>query len=124
MSPKDIEAGGAKIAPHCSDDAKQFISRDALFWFADGSPHGGTGQIRNAFEQAWKKLHSDTYRLDDVIWIAVTDQVASCVYRFSWKAVIDGEPGTCSGRGTSILRRDEDGWKIVHEHLSHPPTVA
>jgi hypothetical protein len=54
-------------------------------------------------------------------WIALSDTVASCTYRFCWKAGIDGKTFEGTGRGTMVLRSESSRWKIIHEHLSRFP---
>ncbi|MBO9099930.1 MULTISPECIES: YybH family protein [unclassified Rhizobium] len=102
------------------DEVAPLISADAVFWFTDGT-HCGIDAIRAAFQETWRKLQNETYWLEDVDWIAVTDNAASCIYRFRWRAEIDGKIYEGDGRGTTILRKDYAQWKIVHEHLSRFP---
>lgn len=45
-------------------------------------------------------------------------------YDCSWSGVINGEPASGSGRGTTVLQRSQDGWKVVHEHLSRGKFAA
>ena len=35
----------------------------------------------------------------------------------------DGKPLTTTGRETQLLKKEPDGWKIVHIHYSGPPTL-
>lgn len=42
----------------------------------------------------------------------------NCTYRFRWKADIDGITYEGDGRGTTVLKKEDTQWKIVHEHLS------
>jgi ketosteroid isomerase-like protein len=95
------------------------IAEDATFWFSDGT-HRGIAAIRGAFEATWHALADETYWLDQLEWIAEGDIAAACTYRFNWKATIDGQPSSGSGRGTTVLKRVDDRWWIVHEHLSPP----
>lgn len=102
------------------DEVAPLIDRNAVFWFDDGS-HVGLDAIRAAFERTWANLVNETYWLEDLEWLVSADIAAACTYRFYWKAGIDGEPRSGTGRGTTVLRRFDDGWKIVHEHLSANP---
>jgi ketosteroid isomerase-like protein/ADP-ribose pyrophosphatase YjhB (NUDIX family) len=99
------------------------IHPDASFWFSSGT-HNGIEAARAAFEATWRKLADETYWLEDLSWIAVGDTAASCTYAFHWRATIDGHPAQGSGRGTTILGRAPDGWRIRHEHLSPFPPIA
>ncbi len=102
----------AEVAP--------LIDENAVFWFTDGS-HVGHKAIRSAFERTWASLVNETYWLEDLQWLAMDEAAAGCTYRFHWTAEIDGQPRAGAGRGTTVLRRSDSGWKIVHEHLSAMP---
>ena len=109
-----------RINRHDFDLLVELIAPDAVFWFSDGS-YTGHGEIRAAFEKTWAALSNDTYWLTDLTWIARSDDAAACIYTFNWKTIIDGEPQSGSGRGTTVLARGAAGWQIVHEHLSGNP---
>jgi ketosteroid isomerase-like protein len=40
------------------------------------------------------------------------------IYTFSWSGVAGGQEVSGHGRGTRLFRREADGWRIAHEHLS------
>lgn len=106
------EADFALVAP--------LVARDAVYWFTDGS-FVGLDAVRDAFEATWATIRDETYRIEDVRWIAVSDTVAACIYRFRSQGTVDGRPFSATGRGTNVLVRGPLGWQIVHEHLSHEP---
>jgi ketosteroid isomerase-like protein len=110
----------AKISMHDFNELVPLISSDAVFWFNDGSFCGLT-QIRNAFEETWRKFPLENYWLEDLKWVACSAGSAGCAYHFRWRAVLNGKTMEGGGRGTTILRKEEDTWKIVHEHLSQFP---
>jgi len=111
---KDYEA---RINRHDFDLLLPLIADDAVFWFTDGT-HAGIDAVRRAFEEAWQTVENEVYSLANLRWLALGDTAASCVYSFHWKGIAAGEPVWGEGRGTSVLRKDAGGWKIVHEHLS------
>ena len=95
------------------------IAPDATFWFSNGT-YSGIAAIRAAFEATWRVMGpSERYWLDQLEWIAEGDSAAACIYRFNWEITVDDSG---SGRGTTVLRRVDDRWWIVHEHLSHWPS--
>jgi ketosteroid isomerase-like protein len=108
------------INRHDFDALLDLIAPNAVFWFSEGS-HRGIADIRAAFERTWRTLSDETYWLDQVEWIAEGDVAAACVYRFNWRATIDGKEASGSGRGTTVLSRASGRWQIVHEHLSAHP---
>ncbi len=96
------------------------LSTDVVFWFGSGSFCGISAE-RLAFERTWQRIAEETYWLEDLSWVPEGDLSAVCIYQFHWRGVVDGEPRVGTGRGTSVLRREADGWKLVHEHLSAEP---
>jgi len=118
MHPEDVmKFYVAKLASHDFDVLLPVIAEDAVFWFSDGN-HVGIEAARRAFDKAWQAVENEVYSLEDLRWLAIGDSAASCIYNFHWKGMAAGEPVWGGGRGTTVLRRDAEGWKIVHEHLS------
>jgi ketosteroid isomerase-like protein len=118
MSARDVlKAYEDRINRHDFALLTDLIAPDARFWFSDGS-HEGSDAVRVAFERTWQNLADETYWLDQHDWIAEGDTAATCLYRFNWKATIDGRTAAGSGRGTTVLRQRDGRWWIVHEHLS------
>jgi len=107
---------GERINRHRFDELAPLISEEASFWFSEGSFTGPA--IRRAFERTWDLVRDEHYWLDELRWIALGPDAASCIYRFNWRGEINGAPTQGHGRGTTVLRREPAGWKIVHEHLS------
>jgi ketosteroid isomerase-like protein len=112
-----FETYGREINAHDFDRLVPLVARDATFWFSSGSHHG-IDEARRAFEKTWSTIREEVYSISDVKWIAESDSVAVCTYRFSWSGLVNGERREGGGRGTSCFRRDDEGWRIVHEHLS------
>ena len=96
------------------------IDEEATFWFSSGT-YQGLDAARGAFERTWQRVADETYWLEDLRWIARGDEAASCTYRFRWRAKVNGQAAEGEGRGTSVVARRADGWRIVHEHLSPFP---
>jgi ketosteroid isomerase-like protein len=121
MAPKDVlKAYEAEINRHDFDLIVPLISREAVFWFNDGS-YRGTAAIRQAFEATWQRFPLERYWLEDLSWIAQSDSAAACTYRFCWEATIEGAKRSGGGRGTTVLTTEGGEWKIIHEHLSQHP---
>lgn len=109
-----------EINKHNFETVEPLISEDCKFWFSSGT-FVGLEQTRQAFEKTWAMIKEEVYTLTDLEWIAGSDQSAVCTYTFNWKGLIDGKPLEGKGRGTSCFRKEDGGWKIIHEHLSHFP---
>ncbi|EHJ4666087.1 MULTISPECIES: YybH family protein [Gammaproteobacteria] len=108
------------INMHDFDQLVPLISPNAIFWFNDGS-FCGLKQIRQAFEETWKKFPLENYWLENLEWVAQSKDCAGCTYHFRWRAILNGSALEGGGRGTTILRREANVWKITHEHLSQFP---
>jgi ketosteroid isomerase-like protein len=122
MSARDVlKAYEDRINRQDFDLLTDLIAPDATFWFSSGT-FAGIAAIRTAFEATWQRMGKDEhYWLDRHEWIAEDDTAAACIYRFNWETMQDGKPISGSGRGTTVLRRTDDRWWIVHEHLSRYP---
>ena len=104
------------------DVVDPLISANAVFWFNDGS-YRGKDAIRDAFEKTWSLgIQDESYWLDNIEWIVDEEGVAACTYLFHWKGRIKGELKTLGeGRGTCVIKKESEDWKIIHEHLSRVP---
>jgi ketosteroid isomerase-like protein len=94
------------------------IADDAVYLFSDGTAHIGKAAIAEVLRHNFATIADETYRIHDIRWLLGTDDATACVYVFEWTGMVDGKPASGSGRGTSVLRRDGEGWLVVHEHLS------
>ena len=106
-----------EINNHDFDRLIPLISKDCKFWFSSGT-YVGLEQTRRAFEKTWAMIKNEIYTVSDQEWIALSDKAAVCTYTYHWTGLIDGQKREGKGRGTSCFRKEENGWKIVHEHLS------
>lgn len=102
---------------HVWDNVEPFIAPSATYWFTDGS-YAGTEEIRAAIEATFAKIQDEIYEIKDVRWPLMTATEAVCTYTFIWRGVVDGQVTSGNGRGTNALRKIDDSWQIVHEHLS------
>jgi ketosteroid isomerase-like protein len=100
------------------------VDEEAVYLFSDGSVHVGKGAIERALRRNFELIKDEEYAIDNLSWILNTADAAACVYDYSWSGIVSGEPASGSGRGTSILVRSGDNWRIVHEHLSRGKFAA
>jgi ketosteroid isomerase-like protein len=103
------------------DGALAWMTDDVVFFYSNQTTHIGKAAIRAALKDIFGGIEDDTYRTEDVTWLLLTDSSAACVYHFRWTGRMDGKPVGGKGRGTSVFRRDADGWRLAHEHLSQGP---
>ncbi len=98
----------------------ELVDKDAVYWFNDGS-FLGIDAIQGALAKTWGFIQDETYRIADIRWIAEDETTAVCIYSFHWRGLVNGQVAEGKGRGTSVLRKINDEWKVAHEHLSGMP---
>jgi ketosteroid isomerase-like protein len=103
---------------HDVEATLSLVDEDAIYLFSDGSVHVGRREIETVIRRSFYLIRDESYSIDNLTWLVKSGEVAACVYDYSWSGTIHGEPASGSGRGTTILRRSQGGWKVVHEHLS------
>jgi len=103
---------------HDVEATLSLIDEHAVYLFSDESVHVGRLAIRRVLARNFDLIQDESYSLQNLKWLVDSGEVAACVYDYSWSGVINGEPASGYGRGTTVLRRTQDGWKVIHEHLS------
>jgi ketosteroid isomerase-like protein len=103
---------------HDLEAVLNLIADDAVYLFSNQSSHFGKPSIRRAIETNFAAIKNESYRIEGLIWLASSEDVAACAYEFHWTGEVDGKPASGHGRGTTILRRASPTWQVAHEHLS------
>jgi ketosteroid isomerase-like protein len=67
----------------------------------------------------WKLIDNYNYKILDSVWLARSDNAAAVTYTFSWSGVAGGKDVSGAERDTRVFRRDTQGRRIAHEHLSN-----
>ncbi len=88
--------------------------------FTEGTYHGKT-QVEAAFRKTFALIQDEKYALSEVHWVTNTASYAVMTYIFSWSGLINGKPASGSGRGTSVLVRENMQWLLLCEHLGPLP---
>ena len=106
---KDEAAVRAVIDEHYSkfDDWPPFERQDA----AKG--------LENEFS-AFKVLSNYSYELKD-FEASVFGDTAVATFTIHYKGQIRNRPFEVTSRVTSVLKKQDSGWKVVHEHFSRFP---
>ena len=103
---------------HDIEATLSLVDDQAVYLFSDESTHVGKPAIERVLRKNFDLIKEENYAIDNLTWLVDTGEVAAGVYDYSWSGLINGEPASGSGRGTTVLRRSENGWKVIHEHLS------
>ena len=103
---------------HDVEATLSLIDEEAVYLFSDESVHIGRRAIEKVIQRNYALIKDECYSIDNLTWLLSLGDAAACVYDYSWSGTINGEPASGFGRGTSVLRRSQEGWKVVHEHLS------
>ena len=109
---------------HDVDATLALVDERAVYLFSDESVHIGKRAVAKVLRRNFDLIRNERYSIENLTWLAKTETVAACVYDYSWSGTINGEPASGSGRGTTVLQRSNDGWKVVHEHLSRGKFAA
>jgi ketosteroid isomerase-like protein len=112
-----------KLNTHTWAQIAPCVTNDAVFIFTEGT-FIGHAAAKTAFEKTFALIENEVFSLHNIVWTAVTEDVAACHYEFRWKGLISGQESSGGGRGTSILRRVDGRWLITHEHLGPYPRKA
>lgn len=112
-----LEAYGRAVSTKDFSNVAPFIADDASFWFTNRN-FEGKGNIRNAIEEAWKRIQDVACTPLNVQWIATSYRVASCTYTFKADDTASCEHQVYRIKGTRVLARLNGSWRIVHEHQS------
>jgi ketosteroid isomerase-like protein len=93
------------------------VHDDACVTFSTGTVHFGKAAIQKAFEQNFEAIADEEYRISNVRWVRRGTDIAIYIFDFHWTGKIRGRSASGSGRGTCVLQRDVDGWRLLVEHL-------
>ena len=99
----------AKVAP--------LISDSACVTFSNGKVNQGIENIKAAFEHNFSLIKSEKYKIENVVWLKKEDTFATYIFEYLWAGIINGEPASGKGIGTSIIINEKNSWKLLSEHL-------
>ena len=102
---------------HIWENVEIFIHPKASYFFTDGT-YNGIEEIKEAVQDTFEKIQDEVYTISNTKWVHADENVAICTYNFHWEGLIDGKPAQGSGRGTNVWIKTEEGWQVIHEHLS------
>lgn len=117
MTPESFLAGyESALSTQQWDLVEPYFHESACVTFSNGT-FKGKAEIQGVFERNFALIQDEQYGLSEQHWVTKTDELAICLYQFYWQGLIEGEPASGSGRGTSVLIQTNKGWQIISEHL-------
>lgn len=111
----------AALATQEWEEVSPLLHFNASVTFSDGSVHKGKAAVRAAFERNFQAIAEENYRITNVHWLLDSDDTAVYMFDFHWSGKINGHDASGAGKGTSVLIRDDDQWKLLTEHLGPAP---
>ena len=105
---------------HDFDAVAPLLAADCVYYFGNATRRGAA-EVRDYFEDTWRQILDEVYDVHDVVWVQLTSDAATAVFRYTWRGVWDGKPAAGEGRGTNVFERRDGRWLLVHEHLSSMP---
>lgn len=105
------------LATQTWSEVDPLVHDDVCATFSDGSRFNGRAAVRAAFERNFASIQDEEYVISNMTWIHRSEGHAVYVFEFRWSGVIGGKPAAGAGRGTTVLVREGDRWRMIAEHL-------
>ena len=117
MTPQDLmEAYAQALASQEWNNVAPLMHEDVCVTFSSGT-FKGKEEVRKVFEHNFTVIEDEEYSIENLHWAFVGEESAVCLYTYQWQGVINGQPASGGGRGTSVLVNVAGTWQIVAEHL-------
>jgi ketosteroid isomerase-like protein len=118
MTPEDfVRRYEAALASQRWTEVDPLVHDEVCVTFSSGAVHKGRVAVRRAFEANFASIEDERYRVSNVHWVMRSERTAVYLFDFEWSGRIQGRPAQGKGRGTSVLARDGEEWKLLVEHL-------
>ena len=93
------------------------IHNNACVTFSNGTVHKGKPEVKSAFEKNFSLIKDEEYSITNVHWVTKSSDTAIYLFDFNWTGMINDRQASGSGRGTSVLVKEQDKWQLLVEHL-------
>ena len=118
MSPEEfIRVYEQALATQDWINVEPLVHENACVTFSNGTVHKGKSAVRKAFEGNFSIIKDETYSISNVHWVIKDTETAVYLFEFNWSGLINDQPASGSGRGTSVLIKESDKWQLLVEHL-------
>ena len=122
MKPEDfIQAYEQALRTQDWDQVAPLVHNDACVTFSNGSVHKGKDEVGKAFIRNFSLIKDEVYSISNVHWVRKDDNTAVYLFDFHWTGIINEKQASGSGRGTSVLVKENEQWKLLIEHLGPKP---
>ncbi|WP_179381706.1 YybH family protein [Jannaschia marina] len=111
---KDYEAA---LGTQDWNEVGPLIGEDARIVFSDGSLFEGKLAIQAAYERNFASIEGESYRMENIRWLAESSDTAAYMFDYYWAGYISGKDASGSGRGTAVLVRAKGKWVLIGEQL-------
>ena len=123
MNPEDfIRAYEQALGTQDWRQVDPLVHEDACVSFSNGTVHKGKPAVKLAFERNFSSIKDETYTMTNVHWVMKTDETAVYLFDFHWSGIINDQPASGGGRGTSVLIKQDGKWELLVEHLGPGPS--
>ncbi|MFD2444699.1 YybH family protein [Bacillus sp. CGMCC 1.16607] len=102
---------------HDFTNVAKYVSPDAIYWFKE-KEYSTFDEIEGYFNNTWNLIKDEKYSISKVNWIAIDQNLATCLYTYHWEGYYNGNLVSGSGNATNIFSKMDNEWKLIHEHLS------
>ncbi|MEW6086378.1 MAG: nuclear transport factor 2 family protein [Chloroflexota bacterium] len=118
MTPEDfIRAYEGALATQDWGQVEPLMHSEACVTFSNGTVHKGRGEVQKAFEKNFSLIKDETYSITNVHWVHKGKETAVYLFDFNWSGIINDQPASGGGRGTSVLIKNNGSWQLLVEHL-------
>jgi ketosteroid isomerase-like protein len=84
----------------------------------------GWEEVSAGWERVAQSMSDGQVSADDLVVVPQTDDVAYTLGRERGQVKVGGEPVLIDLRVTTIYRREDGEWKVVHNHTDVSPTMV
>ena len=122
MKPEDfIQAYEQALRTQDWKQVEPLVHSDVCVTFSNGSVHKGKDEVGKAFIRNFSLIKDEVYSISNVHWVRKDDNTAVYLFDFHWTGIINEKQASGSGRGTSVLVKENEQWKLLIEHLGPKP---
>ena len=118
MNPEDfVHAYEQALATQDWKQVDPLVHANGCVTFSNGTVHRGKPEVKTAYEKNFSLIKDETYSMTSIDWVLKIPGAAVYLFEFNWSGIIKGKQASGGGRGTSVLIKENEEWKLIAEHL-------